>query len=156
MAGLTTLSYGGTAAIVTGMGLVVAFDGGTSSQTTLIASLLVVAVADNLADSLAIHVYQESEKLESRQAFRSTVTNYLARLLVAGSFIVLAVLLPAGHLVPVALGWGLGLLCTLTYLVARSRGASPFIEVAKHLAVAIAVILLSHEIREWIVTRVGG
>jgi len=57
MAKLTTLSYGGTAAIVTGMGLVVAFDAGTTSKATLISSLLVVAIADNLADSLAIHVY---------------------------------------------------------------------------------------------------
>jgi hypothetical protein len=55
MARLSTLSYGGTAAIVTGMGLVVAFDAGTSSKAALISSLLVVAIADNLADSLAIH-----------------------------------------------------------------------------------------------------
>jgi VIT1/CCC1 family predicted Fe2+/Mn2+ transporter len=156
MARLTTLSYGGTAAIVTGMGLVVAFDGSAASKTALIGSLLVVAVADNLADSLAIHVYQESEKLDTRQAFRSTVTNYLARLLVAGSFVVLAALVPAASLVPVAVTWGLGLLCTLTYLVARSRGASPVVEVAKHLAVALAVILLSRAIGEWILTRVGS
>jgi VIT1/CCC1 family predicted Fe2+/Mn2+ transporter len=154
MARLTTLSYGGTAAIVTGMGLVVAFGGSAASKTTLIGSLLVVAVADNLADSLAIHVYQESEKLDARQAFRSTVTNYLARLLVAGSFVVLAALVPVGSLVPVALTWGLVLLCTLTYFVARSRGASPVVEVAKHLAVAIAVILLSRAIGKWILTRV--
>jgi len=155
MAGLTTLSYGGTAAIVTGMGLVVAFDGSAASKAALTGSLLVVAVADNLADSLAIHVYQESEQLDSRQAFRSTVTNYLARLLVAGSFVALAVLLPTRLLVPVALAWGLSLLCTLTYFVARSRGASPAVEVVKHLGVAIAVILLSRGIGAWILSRVG-
>ena len=156
MSRLTTLSYGGTAAIVTGMGLVVAFDETTASRVALIGSLLVVAVADNLADSLAIHVYQESEKLETRQAFRSTVTNYLARLLVAGSFVALAALVPAGRLVPVAIAWGLALLCTLTYFVARSRGVSPPVEVAKHVGVALAVILLSQAIGEWIRTRVGG
>lgn len=88
MARLTTLSYGGTAAVVTGMGLVVAFDAGTSSREALVSSLLVVAIADNLADSLAIHIYQESENLPSRRAFRSTVANYLTRLMVAGSFAV--------------------------------------------------------------------
>jgi len=156
MAGLTTLSYGGTAAIVTGMGLVVAFDGSAASKAALTGSLLVVAVADNLADSLAIHVYQESEQRDSRQAFRSTVTNYLARLLVAGSFVALAVLLPTRLLVPVALAWGLSLLCTLTCFVARSRGASPAVEVVKHLGVAIAVILLSRGIGAWILSRVGS
>ncbi len=155
MARLTKLSYGGTAAIVTGMGLVVAFDGSAGSRAALTGSLLVVAVADNLADSLAIHVYQESEQLDSRAAFRSTVTNYLTRLLVAGSFVALTLLVPARLLAPLALGWGLALLCTLTYFVARSRGASPGIEIVKHLGVAVTVIALSRAIGDWILSRVG-
>jgi VIT1/CCC1 family predicted Fe2+/Mn2+ transporter len=150
---LTKLSYGGTAAIVTGMGLVVAFDGGTSSKAALVSSLLVVAIADNLADSLAIHVYQESENLPSRSAFRSTVANYLTRLMVAGSFVILALLTPAHSLVPVVLVWGMALLCTLTYFVARGRGAAPGLEVLKHLAVALLVILVSKAIGAWIVAR---
>ena len=153
MAGLTTLSYGGTAAIVTGMGLVVAFDAGTTSRAALVSSLLVVAIADNLADSLAIHVYQESENLPSQRAFRSTVANYVTRLMVAGSFAALALLMPAHSLVPVVLAWGTALLCTLTYFVARSRRASPWLEVLKHLAVAIVVIAVSRLIGAWIVTH---
>ena len=154
MARLTTLSYGGTAAIVTGMGLVVAFDAGTTSRATLISSLLVVAIADNLADSLAIHVYQESENLDARQAFRSTVANYVTRLVVAGSFVILAVVMPASSLVPVVLAWGMTLLCALTYFVARSRGAAPGLEILKHLAVAIVVIIVSRGIGAWILARV--
>lgn len=155
MSKLTTLSYGGTAAIVTGMGLVVAFDAGTTSKATLVGSLLVVAIADNLADSLAIHVYQESEKLDSRRAFRSTVANYLTRLVVAGSFVVLALLMPAHSLVPVVLAWGMALLCTLTYFVARARGAAPGPEVLKHVAVAIVVIGLSRAVGAWILASVS-
>ncbi len=153
MARLTALSYGGTAAIVTGMGLVVAFGAGAGSKPALVASLLVVAVADNLADSLAIHVYQESEKLETRLAFRSTVFNYLARLLVAVSFVALALLLPERTLVPVAILWGFLLLSVLTFQVARARGASPLVEVGKHLIVAVAVIALSRAISAWIESR---
>ncbi|HVO10359.1 MAG TPA: hypothetical protein VMX54_06345 [Vicinamibacteria bacterium] len=155
MTPLTTLSYGGTAAIVTGMGLIVAFDAGTTSKATLIASLLVVAIADNLADSLAIHVYQESEKLDSKRAFRATVANYVTRLLVAGSFVTLAAVVPARSLVPVILAWGMTLLCALTYLVAKSRGVAPGLEVVKHLAVAIAVIVVSRGIGGWILARVS-
>ena len=153
MARLSTLSYGGTAAIVTGMGLVVAFDAGTTSRAALVSSLLVIAIADNLADSLAIHVYQESENLPSRRAFRSTVANYVTRLMVAGSFAILALLTPAHSLVPVVLGWGMALLCTLTYFVARGRGVAPGPEVLKHLAVAILVIVVSRLIGAWIVAR---
>jgi VIT1/CCC1 family predicted Fe2+/Mn2+ transporter len=155
MAKLTKMSYGGTAAIVTGMGLVVAFDAGTTSKATLISSLLVVAIADNLADSLAIHVYQESENLDARKAFRSTVANYVTRLVVAGSFVILALVMPAPSLVPVVLGWGMALLCALTYFVARARGAAPWLEVLKHLAVAIVVIVVSRGIGAWILARVS-
>jgi hypothetical protein len=155
MARLTTMSYGGTAAIVTGMGLVVAFDAGTNSRAALVSSLLVVAIADNLADSLAIHVYQESENLPSRTAFRSTVANYLTRLTVAGRGGAPAHQMPPPRLVPVVLAWGMALLCTLTYFVARGRGASPGLEVLKHLAVAAVVIVVSRLIGAWILDRVS-
>ena len=153
---LTQLSYGGTAAIVTGMGLIVGFDTATASKATLIGSLLLIAVADNLADSLAIHAYQESERLAAKQAFRSTVTNFLTRFLVAASFVILVFALPIGSLTPVALAWGMALLGTLTYFVARHRGVSPLVEVAKHLAVAIVVIVVSRAIGIWILARVSG
>jgi hypothetical protein len=155
MAKLTKMSYGGTAAIVTGMGLVVAFDAGTTAKATLVGSLLVVAIADNLADSLAIHVYQESENLETREAFRSTVANYVTRLVIAASFVALALVVPARSLVPAVVAWGMALLCTLTYFVARARGAAPGLEVVKHLAVAAFVIVVSKVIGAWILAHVS-
>jgi VIT1/CCC1 family predicted Fe2+/Mn2+ transporter len=150
---LTQLSYGGTAAIVTGMGVVVGFDSATASRSTLIGSLMLIAVADNLADSLAIHAYQESEKLASKEAFRSTVTNFLARFVVAASFVILVLAVPAGKLTPVVLAWGMLLLGALTYFVARDRGVAPLPEVAKHLGVAIVVIVASRAIGTWILAR---
>ena len=156
MATLTKLSYGGTAAIVTGMGLIVGFDAATASKATLVGSLLLIAVADNLADSLAIHAYQESERLAAKQAFRSTVANFVTRFLVAASFLILVLALPLGRLTPAALAWGMALLGTLTYFVARDRGVAPLPEVAKHLAVALVVIVVSRAIGSWILARVGG
>jgi hypothetical protein len=156
MARMTRLSYGGTAAIVTGMGLIVGFDSVTASKATLVGSLLLIAVADNLADSLAIHMYQESERLATKQAFRATVTNFLTRFLVAASFVVLVLALPLGSLTAVAVAWGLALLATLTYFVARDRGAAPLPEVGKHLGVAVVVILASRAIGTWILARFSG
>ena len=153
MSTLTQLSYGGTAAIVTGMGVIVGFDSATASRSTLVGSLMLIAVADNLADSLAIHAYQESEKLAPTQAFRSTVTNFLARFVVAASFVILVLAVPAGRLTPAVLAWGMVLLGTLTYFVARDRGVAPIPEIAKHLAVAIVVILASRAIGTWILAR---
>jgi hypothetical protein len=155
MAQLTKLSYGSTAAIVTSMGLIGGLGGGIASKAAVTASLLVIAIADNLTDSLAIHVYQESEKLESRQAFHSTVANFFARLLVASSFVLIVLLAPKQLVVPVGLGWGMALLATLSFFVARARSAAPILEVAKHLAIALAVIVVSKAIGAFILAYVS-
>ena len=41
------------------MGLITGLSGNVGSGAAIISSLLLVAVADNLSDSLAIHAYQE-------------------------------------------------------------------------------------------------
>lgn len=136
-------SFGGTAAVVTSMGIVVGFDAATTPRATVITSLLVVAVADNISDSLSIHVYQESEKLEERAAFRATLTNFAARLVVVLSFVACVALAPPTWTVVVVLAWGLSLLAAISFSVARARRVRPRLEIAKHLGVAIAVIVVS-------------
>jgi len=136
-------SFGSTAAIVTSMGIIVGFDAVTMPRASVITSLLVIAFADNISDSLSIHVYQESERLESRAAFRATLTNFFARLLVALSFVALVALLPSRWTVPAALVWGASLLAALSLSVARVRHVSPWIEIVKHVAIAALVIAVS-------------
>jgi len=60
----TRFSFGGTAAIVTSMALMAGFDAANAGRATLVSALLIAAVADNLTDSLSVHMYQESERLE--------------------------------------------------------------------------------------------
>jgi len=155
MSKLTTLSYGGTAALVTCMGLVVGLGTAASSRAALVSGLLVIAVADNLSDSLAIHVYQESERLEASRAFRSTIINFLVRLLVAGSFVLLALFLPLEQVMPATLLWGTLLLSALSYAIARHRRVSPALEIGKHLGAALVVIGVSRAIAAWIVAHVA-
>ncbi|HUK40330.1 MAG TPA: hypothetical protein VLX11_04790, partial [Candidatus Acidoferrales bacterium] len=79
-------TFGGASAIVTSMGLVIGLQSATASQATIISGLLIVAVADNISDSLSIHMYQEAEKLEPQAALKATLINFVARLVVALSF----------------------------------------------------------------------
>jgi hypothetical protein len=73
MATLTQLSYGGTAAIVSGMGLIVGFDGATPSKVTLIGSLVLVALADNpLGRLTAAALVSGIAEVRSRQRDSST------------------------------------------------------------------------------------
>jgi VIT1/CCC1 family predicted Fe2+/Mn2+ transporter len=147
-------SYGGTAAIVTSMSLIVGFDTAAMAKATILTGLLVVAIADNLTDSLSIHLYQESERLESRIAFHATLSNFATRLGLSFSFVVLVLLLPPSAAVITSIVWGLSLLSVLTYLIARDYGRSPIPEIAKHLLTTLAVILISKAIAYFIVAWV--
>ena len=83
---IRNFSFGATAAIVTSMGLIIGLDAATATKATILSGLLIVAIADNLTDSLSVHIYQESERLEPRVAFHATlvhvpklITAYYAR-----------------------------------------------------------------------------
>ncbi|MGB7542775.1 MAG: hypothetical protein WBM28_12265 [Burkholderiales bacterium] len=134
------------------MSLIVGFDAATATKATMLAGLLIVAVADNLTDSLSIHVYQESERLEARKAFHATVTNFIVRLCLSLSFVGLVLMLPPATAVNVSVAWGVLLLVALTCLVARDRKLKVLPEVLKHLSAAAAVMLASMTIGHFIAT----
>ncbi|HEX3953015.1 MAG TPA: hypothetical protein VHW90_05540 [Stellaceae bacterium] len=140
---LKKLSFGGPAAIVTSMGLIVGLDTATATKAAVVGGLLIIGLADNLTDSLSVHIYQESERLAERQAFRTTVANYFSRLTVTVSFVFLFALLPSTAAIATCLAWGLFLLCGLSYLLAKERQVSAAGEILKHVGVAFAVIAIS-------------
>jgi vacuolar iron transporter family protein len=142
-ADLRSVSFGSPAAIVTSMALIVGLDAATVSRVAVMGSLLIIGIADNLTDSLSVHIYQESERLAEREAFRTTVANYFARLVVSLSFVALVLLLPASLVIYVSVLWGFVLLAVLSHLLARARGVSSLGEIAKHTGVAVVVIAIS-------------
>jgi VIT1/CCC1 family predicted Fe2+/Mn2+ transporter len=140
---LRWISFGSPAAIATSMALVVGIDSATASKATVLASLLIIGIADNLSDSLSVHIYQESERLVQRHAFRTTVANYLARFTVAASFFFLFLALPTAAAIYVCVTWGFLLLAVLSYLLAKARGVNAWSEIVKHTGVAAAVVVVS-------------
>ena len=143
---LRRVSFGSTAAVVTSLGLVVGFASTATSRSTVIASLLIVGIADNLTDSLSVHIYQETEGLDSHEAFVTTVSNFLVRIAITATFVALAASLTDGWLIAVATIWGLGVLSVLTVLLAQQRHTSVRRELARHFAIAITVVALSRAI----------
>ena len=127
-------SFGGTSAIVTSMGLIIGLGAARAEMATIVSGLLIVGFADNMTDSLSIHMYQEAEKLEDRAAFTATLTNFVTCILVALSFVAIVLKLPKPSAGIVALAWGCALLAAISYILARARGVSPASEVVKHLA----------------------
>jgi hypothetical protein len=143
-------SFGGTSAIVTSMGLIIGLGAAGGGTATTVSALLIAGFADNMTDSLSIHMYQESERLEERTAFRTTLTNFAARILAALSFVAIVLALPAESAQLAALLWGCLLLAAVSYALARERDVYPLLEVVKHLGVALLVIAASRLIGVWI------
>lgn len=121
-------TFGGTSAVVTSMGLVIGLESATAPPPTIVSGLLIIAVADNVSDSLSIHMYQEAERLDTRGALRTTLANFVTRLLVAVSFVI---------------------------MVMMKRGVSALGEIGKHIAIAVTVIIASRLIGTWILHHVS-
>ena len=150
MLDLRRFSFGGPAAIVTSMGLIVGLDAATVTKAAVVQSLLIIALADNLTDSLSVHIYQESERLAERQAYRITVANFFTRLLTSLSFVIILLLSPMSVAVYICVTWGFVLLSGLSYLLAKARRVDAFTEIAKHSAIALTVIAVSKAIGAWV------
>jgi VIT1/CCC1 family predicted Fe2+/Mn2+ transporter len=142
MMGLKRFAFGATAAVLTSMALIVGLGSASSGKASIVAGLLIIGIADNLSDTLGIHIHEESDSRGS-DAFSLSVSNYATRLLAVCSFVLLVLILPLGVARVVSLVWGVILLSVLTYFIALARSARPLPEILKHLLVAAAVIALS-------------
>jgi len=112
------VSFGATAAIVTSMGLVAGLEAANAETATMEGALLIAAIADNLTDSLSVHMYQESERLEPRDALVGTLTNFAARLIVCLSFVLIVALFGTHTAAVGGIVWGMSSLGGLTYMLA--------------------------------------
>jgi vacuolar iron transporter family protein len=149
-------SIGMTAAIVTSMGLIAGLAQGGGTKTSIIAGLLIFAVADNISDSLGIHIYKESEGASRKEITLATLGNFIIRLLLALTFVLIIILLDPHDAFIVASIWGLILLTVLSYEIARIKKSNPMREIIYHLIIAIVVIIGSRFIGSFISSQVTG
>jgi VIT1/CCC1 family predicted Fe2+/Mn2+ transporter len=150
---INKFSIGATAAITTSMGLIAGLAHGESSRISIVTGLLVIAFADNISDSLGIHIYKESEGASKSDIRSSTFGNFFVRLVLALTFVLFVLLLPSNLALIVSSIWGLALLAVLSYLIARRKNTRPTWEIAWHLAVALFVIAVSKLVGHLIATR---
>jgi hypothetical protein len=144
------ISFGGTAAIVTSMALITGLNAVNVTKATMVSALLIAAIADNLTDSLSVHIFQESERLEQREVFIGTLANFVTRFAVCLSFVLIVALFRGPVAAVGGIVWGMSLLAALTYMLARDRRVSVVSEVTKHLVAALVVVFVSREVGHWI------
>jgi hypothetical protein len=90
-------SFGATSSTVTSLGIIFGLLTSGNPQASIIGSLLVVAVADNIADSLGIHIYRESTATQKENTRMFTISNFLTRFGITITFVVLFAFLPIDY-----------------------------------------------------------
>lgn len=143
-------SMGATAAIVTSMGLIAGLTHGDHNRTSVIAGLLIIAIADNISDSLGLHIYKESEGASKKEIQASTIGNFTIRFVLVLTFVFIVWLFPPAIALLIAILWGLILLTILSYFIARIKSTNPVREVAYHLIIALIVIVGSKFLGDFI------
>lgn len=139
------LSFGLTSGVITTLGLVVGLASGTSSRLAVLGGIVTIAVADSLSDALGIHVSEESESIHThREIWASTFATFASKLVMALSFAVPVLFLDLRTAVVASVVWGILALATLSYHLARLQEVKAWPVVAEHLAVAAAVVAISH------------
>jgi VIT1/CCC1 family predicted Fe2+/Mn2+ transporter len=149
----TKFSFGATSAIITNLGITTGLDTLAHPKLSIITGILVVALADNIADSFGIHIYQESECIDYKEIWFSTLSNFLTRIFVSLTFIILVAALPLNSAVPCSICWGLALLAIMSYAIAKERKVNPYSTIFEHIIIAIFVITLSHFIGRYIISK---
>lgn len=147
----TGISFGLTSGVITTLGLMVGLHSGTHSKLAVLGGILMIAIADAFSDALGIHVSEESENIHTRkQIWASTVSTFLSKFMFALTFVIPIVLFQLSIAILVSVLWGLGVLAILSYKIAMSQGTKPWRVIAEHLLIALAVIVITHFVGDWI------
>jgi VIT1/CCC1 family predicted Fe2+/Mn2+ transporter len=149
----TKFSFGATSAIITNLGLIVGLDTLAKPQLAIISGILIIALADNIADSFGIHIFQESEYIGKKEVWLSTLTNFFTRLFVSLTFIILVIFLPLKLAISYSLIWGLFLLAIMSYTIAKDREVNPYLAIFEHISIAIVVIVASNFVGSFLIGK---
>jgi len=150
MSHLTRFSFGATSAIITCLAFIIGLGKSANPKLTIIGSLLVIAIADNISDSLGIHIYQESDLKKSEVVRVSTFFNFITRFFVIFIFILFVLFLPLLYASILSIIWGISLLIVLSYYIAREQKVNPYKAIIEHVTIAVVVIIVSNYLSEWI------
>jgi vacuolar iron transporter family protein len=144
-------SFGATSAVITSLAVIVGLSRTANPVIGIATALAVIAIADNISDSFGIHVHQESQKEPDKEVRKTTFANFATRVVVVAVFVLLVILLPVKAAVVLSICFGMAVISTLSYFVAKERKAKPFKVVFHHLLITALVITGSYLLREAIV-----
>lgn len=147
----TGLSFGLTSGVITTLGLMVGLHSGTHSRAVVIGGIVTIAIADAMSDALGIHVSEESKNSgPTRQIWEATVATFMAKFVIAMTFVAPIVTRPLDQAIVISVIWGLLLLAGLSFFVARAQAIPPWKVIGEHLLIALCVVVITHAVGDWV------
>jgi len=133
--------------------MIVGLHSSTGSQMVIIGGILAIAVADAFSDALGIHISEEAENKHShKEIWEATIGTLVSKFFFACTFMVPIVLLPLETAIIVSIAYGLFMIGISNYFMAKAQNKKPLTIVGEHLAIAVAVIIITHFVGEFVAT----
>ena len=153
----TGLNFGLTSGVITTLGLIVGLDSGTNSKLAVIGGILTIAVADAMSDALGMHISKESDiKADKKEVWIATIVTLITKMAMALTFLIPVLFLDLADAIKVSVVWGLSVIVILSYTLAKRSGEKPISVIGEHLTIAIAVIIATHFVGDWVAIHFGS
>lgn len=147
----TGFTFGSTSGIITTLGLMVGLNAGTALKLVVIGGVATIAIADAFSDALGIHMSEEAEhKHTTREIWEATIATFVFKFLFTVTFIVPLLLFDLSTAIIVSIIWGLSVLGISSFSIAKKQEENPWKAVGEHLLIASLVIVLTHNVGNWI------
>lgn len=139
------LSFGLASGVITTLGLMVGLNAGTSSQMVVLGGILTIAIADSMSDAMGIHMSEESENVHNaKEIWTSTITTFIAKLIIALTFVVPVLLFELQTAIIVSIVWGFSLIIISTYFTAKKQKKGIVGPIIEHVLVATVVLFATN------------
>ncbi|MFA4934906.1 MAG: hypothetical protein WC568_03625 [Candidatus Methanoperedens sp.] len=147
---ITGVSFGVTSGVITALGMIVGIHEATSSKLAVFASIVVMAIADGMADAAGFHIVEEAEfengknKHTSREVWTTTLFTFLAVCGFILTFAIPILILELKTAIFVDIAWGFLLLILLNYYIAKFKKEDPVKLIFWHVLLAVFVVIISY------------
>lgn len=139
------LSFGLASGVITTLGLMVGLNAGTSSQMVVLGGILTIAIADSMSDAMGIHMAEESENVHSaKEVWISTFVTFIAKLIIALTFVIPILLFELQTAVIVSIIWGFTLIILSTYFSAKKQKTGVLGPIIEHILVTAVVLFATN------------
>src|SRR3972149_3622697 len=147
---ISSVSFGMTSGVITALGMIVGLNEATSSRLAVFAGIVVMAIADGLADAAGFHIVEESEvengrtKHTQKEVWMTTFYTFLAVFGFIMTFAIPILIFDLRFAILIDIAWGMLLLVLLNIFIARVKNEDATGLVLSHVLLASFVIIISY------------